>query len=47
MTLMIISYLGFVTSTRGKAFWKIDCLTLIWIVWQERNTRIFDDNGGC
>ncbi|RVW63727.1 hypothetical protein CK203_052776 [Vitis vinifera] len=32
-------------SLRGKTRWQIACLTLIWMVWQERNNRIFEDKG--
>ena len=41
--MMTISYMGFGNSTRGKTLWSIACLTLIWIMWQERNARIFED----
>ena len=41
--MMIISYMGFGNSTKGKTLWRIACLTLIWMVWQERNARIFED----
>ena len=41
--MMPISYMGFGNSTRGKTFWKIVYLTLIWIVWRERNVKIFKD----
>ncbi|KAL6345662.1 hypothetical protein AAG906_017398 [Vitis piasezkii] len=29
----------------SKILWQIACLTLIWMVWQERNNRIFEDKG--
>ncbi|RVX11327.1 hypothetical protein CK203_019704 [Vitis vinifera] len=32
-------------TVRGKILWQIACLTLIWMVWQERNNRIFEDKG--
>ena len=40
---MIISFRGLENSIRGKTLWQIACLTLLWIVWQERNTRIFEE----
>ena len=42
--MMVISLKRFKNSTRGKTLWKITCLTLLWIVWRERNVRIFEDN---
>ncbi|RVW69923.1 putative mitochondrial protein [Vitis vinifera] len=36
---------GLGNSLRGKTLWQIACLTLIWMVWQERNNRIFEDKG--
>ncbi|RVW28240.1 hypothetical protein CK203_083671 [Vitis vinifera] len=36
---------GLENSLRGKTLWQIACLTLIWMVWQERNNRIFEDKG--
>ena len=36
-------YMGFRNFIRGKTLWNIAYLTLIWIVWQERNARIFED----
>ena len=39
----IICFRGFGNSIRGKTFWQIACLTLSWIVWQERNVRIFEE----
>ncbi|RVW68296.1 Transposon Ty3-I Gag-Pol polyprotein [Vitis vinifera] len=36
---------GLGNSLRGKTLWQIACLTLIWMVWQERNNRIFKDKG--
>ena len=40
---MMIINVGLRNSIRGKTMWKIACLTLIWIVWQEGNVRIFED----
>ncbi|KAL6323792.1 hypothetical protein AAG906_002260 [Vitis piasezkii] len=37
--------IGLGNSLRGKTLWQIACLTLIWMVWQERNNRIFEDKG--
>ena len=40
--MMIITFRGLGNSIRGKkTLWQIACLTLLWIVWQERNARIF------
>lgn len=41
--MMTISHMGFNNSTQGKTLWRIICLTLIWMVWGERNVRIFKD----
>ena len=40
---MVISFRGLRNSIRGKTLWHIACLTVLWIVWQERNARIFED----
>ena len=39
--MMIISFKGLGNSLRGKTPWQIACLTIPWIVWQERNAKIF------
>ncbi|KAL6316817.1 hypothetical protein AAG906_021117 [Vitis piasezkii] len=39
------SGIGLGNSLRGKTLWQIACLTLIWMVRQERNNRIFEDKG--
>ena len=39
--MMIIAFRGLGNSIKSKTFWQIVCLTLLWIVWQERNARIF------
>ncbi|RVW92389.1 hypothetical protein CK203_032500 [Vitis vinifera] len=39
--IMVIAFKGFENSLRGKTLWQIVCLTLLWMVWQERNNRIF------
>ena len=41
---MIISFRGLGNSIRGKTRWQIACLTLLWIMLQERNARIFEEN---
>ncbi|RVW93876.1 Transposon TX1 uncharacterized 149 kDa protein [Vitis vinifera] len=43
--MLVITFKGLRNSLRGKTLWQIACLTLIWIVWQERNNRIFEDKG--
>ncbi|RVW90769.1 putative ribonuclease H protein [Vitis vinifera] len=43
--MLVISFRGLGNSVRGKILWQIACLTLIWMVWQERNNRIFEDKG--
>ena len=40
--MLVIIFKGLGNSLRGKQFF-IACLTLIWMVWQERNNRIFED----
>ena len=41
--MITISYKGLRSSLKGKALWLITCLTLPWIVWRERNVRIFEE----
>ena len=41
--MMVISFKCFGNSNRGKTLWRIACLSLLWIVWKERNARIFED----
>ncbi|RVW64358.1 hypothetical protein CK203_047027 [Vitis vinifera] len=43
--MMVIAFKGLGNSLRGKTLWQIACLTLLWMVWQERNNRIFEDKG--
>ena len=43
--MMTISFTDLGCSIRGKTIWKISCHTMLWIVWQERNTRIFEESG--
>ena len=41
--MMSINYKGFGTSKRGIVLWQNACIALIWVVWRERNARIFED----
>ena len=41
VNMMVIAFKGLGNSLRGKILWQIACLTLLWMVWQERNNRIF------
>ena len=41
--MMNISYKELESSTRGKVLWQTACLALIWVVWREKNTKIFWD----
>ncbi|RVX06241.1 LAG1 longevity assurance-like 3 [Vitis vinifera] len=41
--MMTISFKGLGNSIRSKTLWQIVCLTILWIVWQERDTRIFEE----
>ena len=43
--MLVITFKGLGNSLRGKTLWQIACLTLIWMLWQERNNRIFEDKG--
>ncbi|RVX18254.1 putative ribonuclease H protein [Vitis vinifera] len=43
--IVVITFKSLGNSLRGKTLWQIACLTLIWMVWQERNDRIFEDKG--
>ena len=40
---MIISFRGLRNSIRGKTLWHIACIIVLWVVWQERNVRIFEE----
>ena len=40
--MLVIVFKGLGNSLKGKTLWQIACLTLIWMVWQE---RIFEDKG--
>ena len=41
--MMSINYKGFGLSKRGIVLWQTTCIVLIWVVWRERNARIFED----
>ena len=41
--MMFINYKGFGISKRGIVLWQTACIALIWIVWWERNAKIFED----
>ena len=42
MIIIIIFFKGLRNSIKGKTCWQIACLTLSWIMWPERNVRIFE-----
>ena len=41
--MMSISYRRLGNTNRGKVLWKLACLALVWVVWWERNARIFEN----
>ena len=41
--MLSITYNGFGLSRRGIVLWQAACIALIWVVWQERDARIFQD----
>ena len=41
--MMFINYKDFGTSKRGIVLWQNACIVVIWVVWQERNARIFEE----
>ena len=43
--MLVIAFKGLGNSLKDKTLWQIACLTLLWMVWQERNNRIFEDKG--
>ncbi|RVW29047.1 hypothetical protein CK203_088908 [Vitis vinifera] len=43
--MLVITFKGLGNSLEARHFGQIACLTLIWMVWQERNNRIFEDKG--
>ena len=42
LDMMSIYYKRFGNSKRGMVLWQNACITLIWVVWWERNVRIFE-----
>ena len=40
--MMIIPFRCLGNSIRGKTLWYIACIIVLWVVWQERNVRIFE-----
>ena len=43
--MMTVLYKELGSSIKGKVLWQTTCLTLIWIVWQERNAKFFQEQG--
>ena len=41
--MMTINYKGFGKSKRGIVLWQTACIALIWVVWRERNAKIFEN----
>ena len=41
--MMSIKFKGFGNSKRGIVLWQAASIALIWVVWWERNARIFED----
>ena len=41
--MMSINYKGCRLSKRGIVLWQAVYIALIWVVWWERNARIFED----
>ena len=39
--MMIVLYKGLGSAIGGKVLWQFAFLALMWIVWRERNARIF------
>ncbi|RVX08577.1 hypothetical protein CK203_014299 [Vitis vinifera] len=39
--MLSITFSGFGLSRRGIVLWQAACIALIWVVWRERNARIF------
>ena len=44
--MMTINFKGLERSKRGLVLWQSACIALIWVVWWERNVRIFEDIWG-
>ena len=41
--MLSINYNGFGLFKRGIVLWQVASIALIWVVWRERNARIFED----
>ena len=41
--MMSIKFNGFGSSKRGIVLWEVMSIALMWVVWWERNARIFED----
>ena len=41
--MLSINYNDFGLSKRGIVLWQAASIALIWVVWRERNARIFED----
>ena len=41
--MLSINYNGFGSSKRGTILWQAVCIAIIWVVWREKNVRIFED----
>ncbi|RVW79116.1 Transposon TX1 uncharacterized 149 kDa protein [Vitis vinifera] len=41
--MLSINYNGFGLSKGGTVLWQATCIAIIWVVWRERNARIFED----
>ena len=41
--ILSINYNGFGLSKRMIVLWQAACMAIIWVVWRERNARIFED----
>ena len=41
--MLSINYNGSGLSKRGIVLWQVASIALIWVVWRERNARIFED----
>ncbi|KAJ9671310.1 hypothetical protein PVL29_025144 [Vitis rotundifolia] len=41
--MMSIKFDGFGASKRGRVLWQAASTAIIWVVWKERNARIFED----
>ena len=42
-SLMVEKPIGFGTNHLAKVMWKCIVLSLLWVIWIERNSRIFED----